>query len=103
MRGTVMQFDGVRDYQSTVSEARSIALEWQREWFATVCLVIVLAALVFLMMLSIYLVVTKPEPSSIPERRHAQAAGSLCSVQTSGMAWQGVMMTIPVTADMDAA
>lgn len=102
MRGTVKRFNGAQNYSSSVSGARSIALEWQREWFTTVCLVIILAALVFLMMLSIYLVVTKPEPSSIPEERHAQATGSLCSVETSGPTRQDAAMMIPITADTDA-
>lgn len=102
MRGTVKRFNGAQDYPSMVSGARSIALEWQREWFTTVCLMIILAALIFLMMLSIYLVVTKPEPSPIPERRHAQATGSLCNAETSGLARQGAAMLIPVMTDMDA-
>jgi hypothetical protein len=102
MRGTVKRFDGEQDYSSSASGTRSIAREWQREWFTTICLTIILAALVFLMMLSIYLVVTKPEPSAIPERRHAQATGSLCSMETSGLARQDVAMMIPIMPDMDA-
>jgi hypothetical protein len=48
------------------SDEWSIPLEWRQEWFTSLLLVMVLAATVFLMLLSIYLVVTKPEPSSIP-------------------------------------
>ena len=48
------------------SGIRSIPLQWREEWFTTVCLMIGLAVMVFLMLLSIYLVVTKPEPSSVP-------------------------------------
>jgi len=60
-----------------------------QEWFTTVCLTIILAALVFLMMLSIYLVVTKPEPSAIPEQRHARASGSLCAADEGSAVFVG--------------
>ncbi len=78
MRGTIKNNGGARD-NGARSDALSIPRDWLQEWFTTVCLMIVLAALVFLMMLSIYLVVTKPEPSAIPEQHHAHAASSLCA------------------------
>ncbi len=43
-------------------------MEWREDWFTTLCLIIALAAVVFLMLLSIYLVMTKPEPSLIPDK-----------------------------------
>jgi len=46
-----------------------VSLEWREEWFTNLCLAVVLAVVMFLMLLSIYLVVTKPEPSSNPERK----------------------------------
>lgn len=48
------------------SVACSVPLEWREEWFTTICLIITLVATIFLMLLSIYLVVTKPAPSSLP-------------------------------------
>jgi len=48
------------------SGTQLIPLEWRQEWFTTICLMITLAAMIFLMLLSIYLVVTKPGPSSVP-------------------------------------
>lgn len=41
-------------------------LDWRQEWFTNLVLAAILAALLFLMLLSIYLVVTKPIPSSLP-------------------------------------
>ncbi len=48
------------------SRACSVPLEWREEWFTTVFLMITCAAMIFLMLLSIYLVITKPAPSSLP-------------------------------------
>ncbi len=54
--------EGPPNYQSSTA----IPLEWQQEWFTNLCLAVVLAALTFLMLLSILLVLTKPTPLSIP-------------------------------------
>ncbi len=88
MRGTLKHNDGARDIGAR-SDALSIPRDWLQEWFTTVCLMIVLAALVFLMMLSIYLVVTKPEPSAIPEQHHARAASSLCAADACPVSGSG--------------
>ena len=65
---------GRRGSRLIVSPA--LSLEWREEWFANLCLAVVLAVVIFLMLLSIYLVVTKPEPSSNPERKTAPFQGS---------------------------
>ena len=54
----------------------ALSLEWREDWFANLCLAVVLAVVIFLMLLSIYLVVTKPEPSSNPDRKAAPFQGS---------------------------
>ena len=51
-------------------------LEWRQDWFVNLCLGAVLAAILFLMLLSIYLVFTKPAPSAIPEGKETKTAGS---------------------------
>ncbi len=94
MRGMLKYNDGARDDGAARSDALSIPREWLQEWFATVCLMIVLAAMVFLMMLSIYLVVTKPEPSAIPEQRHAQTTGSLCVADECSESGQGMGVSL---------
>jgi hypothetical protein len=47
-------------------ESGMIPLEWRQEWFTNICLAIVLAIILFLMLLSIYLVFSKPAPTVIP-------------------------------------
>jgi hypothetical protein len=99
MIGTLKNYDGAKDDGSARVGARSLGLEWQREWFTTICLMIILAALIFLMMLSIYLVVTKPEPSSIPQEQHARAGGSLCTVDGANARDSDMTMMVSAAPD----
>ncbi len=102
MRGMRRQNDGA-GIDGARARALSLPGEWLQEWFGTVCLMIVLAALVFLMMLSIYLVVTKPEPSAIPEQRHARAAGSLCAADDCGVSGFGSEASLFAVVENSAA
>jgi hypothetical protein len=62
-----------------------IPLTWRNEWFANLCLVAMLFILFFLMVLSIYLVVTKPVPVSIPNTGSGSAAAYAdCSAGPTG-------------------
>jgi hypothetical protein len=99
MKGMLQYNDGAGNNGAALSAPVSIPREWLQEWFTTICLMVVLAALVFLMMLSIYLVVTKPEPSAIPEQRQARAAGSLCVIEELPISCQGA--TGPLFATLD--
>ena len=58
-------------------------LQWRQDWFVNLCLGAVLAAILFLMLLSIFLVFTKPTPSAIPDGQHTKTAGSSYAAVTS--------------------
>lgn len=47
-------------------DACIISVDWRQEWFTNLCLSIILAITLFLMLLSIYLVFTKPAPALAP-------------------------------------
>jgi hypothetical protein len=49
---------------------------WRQEWFTNLCLAAALTALLFPMLLSIYLVFTKPAATSIPGYPRTGAAAS---------------------------
>ena len=59
--------------QSGETVSGRIPLEWRQEWFANLCLGVVLAVLIFMMMLAIFLVMTKPAPVSVPEGNGGRA------------------------------
>jgi len=56
------------------SDANIIAVDWRQEWFANLCLSVILAVILFLMLLSIYLVFSKPAPVSTPNPNRTGAA-----------------------------
>lgn len=55
-----------------------IPLEWRQDWFTNLCLAVILAVILFLMLLSIYLVFSKSEPAATPSPKQtgAMADGS---------------------------
>jgi hypothetical protein len=60
-----------------------IPLEWRQVWFTNFCLAVILTAVVALMMLSIFLVISKPEPPGRlpgPNRTGQNSGGSAFAV-----------------------
>jgi hypothetical protein len=49
---------------------------WRQEWFTNLCLAATLTALLFLMLLSIYLVFTKPAAKAVPGHPRTRVAAS---------------------------
>lgn len=62
MRICQSQPAGVWDKHPGRITAGVIPLEWRQVWFTDLCLAVILTAIVALMMLSIFLVFSKPEP-----------------------------------------
>jgi hypothetical protein len=76
MRKCINQRICAWDEQCGQGGAGAVYLTWRQDWFVNLCLAIILAALLFFMLLSIYLVFTKPPPTAIPEGTGTINAGS---------------------------
>ena len=63
-----------------------LSSHWRQDWFFNLCLAAILTALIFLMLLSIYLVFTKPAPTAVPRyhRTGATTGGSGFAVYSNG-------------------
>jgi len=53
--------------------AAAIVIDWRQEWFSNICLSVILAVMLFLMLLSIYLVFSKPAPAAVPNSNQSGA------------------------------
>ncbi len=67
MRIRYQQPTGIWERQPGQCGSGVIPLEWRQDWFTNVCLMIILAVVLFLMLLSIYMVFSKPAPTAVPE------------------------------------
>ena len=66
MRIRYQQQSGIWERQPGPCGTGVIPLEWRQEWFINICLMIILAVVLFLMLLSIYMVFNKPAPTAAP-------------------------------------
>ena len=66
MRIRYQQQTGIWESQPEQYVTGVIPLEWRQEWFVNICLMTILAVVLFLMLLSIYMVFNKPAPAAIP-------------------------------------
>lgn len=67
---------GVWELRAWFRPHSAARFEWRQDWFINLCLGAALAALLFLMILSIYLVLTKPAPPTVPEGKEPIAVGT---------------------------
>ena len=66
MRVHYQQQTGIWERPPVPNGPGVVPLEWRQEWFVNVCLMIILAVVTFLMLLSIYMVFSKPSTSAAP-------------------------------------